>query len=85
MIHDPTPRIVKIGDALSQLLNVSLSWDHTATTSNESISSKGHRMNLPRRRFINALFFWQADHCKMSFDKDVDRARQTLRQAEQDK
>lgn len=85
MIYDPTPRIVKIGDALSQLLNVALSRDHTETTSNESISSKAHRMNLPRRKIINAVFFWQDDHCKMSFDKDVDRARQTLQEAEQAK
>lgn len=78
MIYDPTPRIVKIGDAISQLFNVALSWDHTATTSNESISSKAHRLNLPRKRFINALFFSEVDHCRASFKKDVERARQTI-------
>lgn len=81
MIYDPTPRIVKIGDALSQLFNVALSWDHTATTSNESMSSKAHRLNLPRRKLINALFFFQDDHCRTSFEKDVERARQTIQAA----
>lgn len=79
MIYDPTPRIVKIGDALSQLLNVALSWDHTNTTSNESISSKAYRLRKPSRKWINALFFWQEDHCRISFEKDVERAKQTLK------
>lgn len=39
MIYDPTPRLVKIGDALSQLVNVIWPfWDHRDTTANESIS-----------------------------------------------
>ena len=27
-----------------------------------------------RRRFINALFFWQADHCKAAWQADYERA-----------
>ena len=27
-----------------------------------------------RRRFVNALFFWQDDHCKAAWQSDYDRA-----------
>ena len=78
MIYDPTPRIVKILDAVSQLLNVLLSWDHTATTSNESVSGKAHRLGLPYEKAINALFFWENGHCRLAYEKDVLRAKQVV-------
>ena len=31
-----------------------------------------------RRRFINAIFFWQADHCKLAWEMEVERARYVL-------
>lgn len=40
---DNTPRWIKIGDALSQLLNVALLPRHKETTANESISGRAHR------------------------------------------
>ena len=78
MIYDPTPRIVKILDAISQLLNVLLSWDHKATTSNESVSGKAHRLGLPHKKVINTLFFWEDDHCRLAYEKDVLRAKQVV-------
>lgn len=35
-----------------------------------------------RRRFINALFFWQADHCAEEWEKEVARARYVLARLE---
>jgi len=74
-MFDPTPRIFKILDAVSQLGNVAWPfWDHTQTTANESISGRAHRESRPLERWINALFFWQPDHCRKAFMADRQRA-----------
>lgn len=61
---DNTPRWTKIGDALSQLLNVALLPRHKETTANESISGRAHRCGwrsealpprLPVRQFMPEL------------------------------
>lgn len=33
------------------------------------------------RRIINAVFFWQADHCKWAWEQEVLQARKTLERA----
>lgn len=33
-----------------------------------------------RRRYVNALFFWQDDHCLNAHNAEVDRALNTLRE-----
>jgi hypothetical protein len=33
-------------------------------------------------RVVNALFFWQADHCYESFQRDVEWAKQVIARAE---
>ena len=43
-----TPRLIKIGDALSQLANVTLLPRHRETTANESISGRAHRLGWRR-------------------------------------
>lgn len=79
MIYDPTPRLVKIGDALSQLGNVIWPfWDHRDTTANESISGRCYREGRWFRHVIDAIFFWQYCHCEGSHDQDVKRARMTI-------
>jgi hypothetical protein len=32
-----------------------------------------------RRRYVNALFFWQDDHCLKAHSAEIDRALNTLR------
>jgi hypothetical protein len=70
-------RLVSVGDALSQLLNVLLLPDIEDTNANESISGRCHRKDwkIPKG-FINFLFFLQEDHCKLAFEKDLQRARE---------
>ena len=71
-------RLIKIGDALSQLVNVTLLPKHRETTANESISGRAHRMGWRRtERFIDWLFSpWERDHCRKAHEKDIERARQ---------
>jgi hypothetical protein len=79
--HDDTPRLIKVGDALTQLLNVALLPNHTDTDANESVSGRAHRMGWRAERLIDILFLWLgggADHCRESVAKDVERARRTL-------
>jgi hypothetical protein len=79
--HDDTPRLVKIGDALTQLFNVALLPNHTDTDANESTSGRAHRKGWRTERLIDILFLWLgggADHCRESVAKDVERARRTL-------
>lgn len=75
-----TPRILKIGDALSQLANVALLPNHRETTANESLSGRAHRMGWTRtERVLNWLFSrWEKDHCRLSHEADVRRAKELL-------
>lgn len=76
-------RLLKIGDALSQLVNVAFLPNHKDTNANESISGRAHRCGWKRtEKFINALFnVIEKDHCKLSYEADLLRAKQTLDQA----
>ena len=76
MITDDTPRIGKIGDALSQLVNVALLPRHRETTANESVSGRAYREGWRAARWIDAVFFWQRKprHCERAYLSDLDRA-----------
>ena len=74
---DETPRIIKIGDAISQFVNVTFLPDHKNTTANESISGRAHRCGWTKtEKFIDKLFSrWESEHCKKAYLADVERAR----------
>ncbi|WP_439561165.1 hypothetical protein [Roseinatronobacter sp.] len=75
-MRDDTPRIGKIGDALSQLGNVAFLPRHRETTANESISGRAHRMGWRVEWWIDLPFrlFGQRDHCRKAYYKDLERA-----------
>lgn len=66
-------RLIKIGDALSQLANVAL-LDGDA---NESVSGRSHRCGWRRAEaIIDAIFApIQSRHCERAYLNDVNRAR----------
>jgi len=76
MIRDDTSRIGKIGDALSQLVNVALLPRHRETTANESVSGRAYREGWRVTRWIDTLFFWQRTpgHCERAYLADLERA-----------
>lgn len=43
----------------------------------ETLSSRAYRQHLRGRNFlrnfINTLFFWQNDHCKLAYEEELDR------------
>lgn len=76
-MHDPTPRIIKVGDALSQFVNVLLLPNHKATTPNESISGRSYRNKWRLAvRIIDAIL--GKDHCEKAFMRDIERAHLLL-------
>lgn len=81
-MRDTTPRLIKAGDALSQMCNVLFLPNHEETDANESISGRSHRMMWGRaERFIDTMFwvlFGQKDHCRKAYYKDLRRAQRKL-------
>ena len=63
---------VRALDACSQLANVLL----LNGDANESISGRAYRCGWFRtERAINALLFWEPDHCRLAHQADVLRAQ----------
>jgi hypothetical protein len=73
-----TSRLIRAGDALSQLANVVL----LNGEANESISGRSYREGWRRtERFINFLFSpFEKNHCQNAFDNDVRRAEELAAQ-----
>lgn len=72
-------RLSRIGTILSQLTNVLLFNGHP----DETISGRAYRMGviagnpvwLRRMQIIDALFFWEEEHCRASHEEDLIFAR----------
>lgn len=60
--------------AIDQLANAIL-WGYV----DETLSSRAHRMAESKKRwriaerFINGLFFWEPDHCKVAYQAELAR------------
>jgi hypothetical protein len=65
-----------IWSATSQWLNVVLLLGHP----NESISGRSHRQGWRVKKLINAVFFWQVDHCKSAYTNDLKWAKAYIEQ-----
>lgn len=73
--------LIRIGDAVSQLLNVTFLFGQNA---NESISGRSYRLREQwfwwyMHLLINCLFFWQGNHCKAAYDADITKAHELIR------
>lgn len=62
--------------AATQWLGVFINY---AINENENTSTAAHRRQGRSRKFINALFFWEEDHCKASAINDVIGSLEFLR------
>ena len=58
---------MNLWSASSQFVNVLLMLGN----SNESISGRAHREVWKVKKIINAIFFWQIDHCKSAYTNDL--------------
>lgn len=75
-------RLLKIGDALSQLVNVAFLPNHKDTNANESVSGRAYRKGWAKTvKVIDFVFsFYEKDHCRLSYEADIDRAKKLLEQ-----
>lgn len=78
-----TSRLGKIGDALSQLANVAFLPNVHDTTANESISGRAWRCGWVKTRMIIDFILspWERNHCQLSYEADLKRAADLLKQA----
>lgn len=58
------------------LLNLLIAIDQLANAilfgwPDETLSAYAHRRGGWRRSIINALFFWQDDHCHMAYQSEI--------------
>jgi hypothetical protein len=60
--------------ASATLNTVAFKGDMHTSTSAAAHMKQAHPAWRNRRRFINALFFWQDDHCKAAWEADFMRA-----------
>ena len=73
-MHKFTSWLLTVGSALSQLAYAVFANSHN---SNLSISGEAYfnrnrsRLRYVWYRFINGLFFFQADHCKWAYENDL--------------
>lgn len=77
--------VVRVGDATSQLINVAI---FLSDNPNESVSGRAYRLREDKvwwagMKVLNAAFFWQENHCRKSYDNDVERAKAVLASAEE--
>ena len=81
-LHKPFKYIVRVGDAISQLLSVAFFFGDNP---NESLSGRAYRQGriqwpwVVLKTAINIIFFWQEDHCREAYFADLKRARQLIR------
>lgn len=71
--------LLNISALLSQAVNVIILFGHP----DQTVSARAYEMqDRPLwgyiYRSINAVFFWQDDHCMVSYLQDVSRARRLL-------
>lgn len=65
---------IKLGDSVSQFLNVLLLNGHP----NESLSGRAWRTKSIWYRIIDVIFWFDKDHCEMSYMNDLVYAKELL-------
>jgi hypothetical protein len=64
--------------ASATLNTIVFGGDMFTSTSAKAHLEQDHPAWANRRKFINALFFWQEDHCKSAWETDYKRALQKV-------
>lgn len=58
----------QIAIAIDQLVNALLGG-----MSDETLSARAHRTQSPLERYIDAIFFWDENHCRASYQSELER------------
>lgn len=75
----------RVADMLVSLQSRFINAAFLGGSTHQTTSARAHIETTPGwrriRRGVNALFFWQADHCAWAWEKEVQAARKTLQRA----
>ena len=74
MSYQVLNRLIRIGDALSQLCNVVFLNGHP----NESMSGRAWRTKSFWYKVIDLLFWFDEEHCKNAYYNDISYAREII-------
>lgn len=75
--------LMRVGAWISQGINcVLIGGHHDQTVSARAYVQRHGRYWGCTYRTINAAFFWQKDHCKASFEADIEFARALVQRKE---
>lgn len=75
--------LIRVAALISQGINcVFLGGHHDQTVSARAYVQRHGRHWGRAYRTINAVFFWQKDHCKASFEADIEFARALVQRRE---
>lgn len=58
----------QIAIAIDQLVNALLGG-----YADETLSARAHRTQSPLERYIDAIFFWDENHCRASYLSELER------------
>ena len=58
----------QIAVAIDQLVNALLGG-----MADETLSARAYRTRSPLERYIDAIFFWDENHCRTSFQSELER------------
>jgi len=67
-------RLIKIGDSLSQTMNVIFFDGHP----NESLSGRAYRTGSKWEIVIDKILFFDPKHCKVAHENDIAYAKELL-------
>jgi len=82
MLDQAWRQLTRIAAWFSQTINLWLLFGHhDQTVSARCYVNRNHRGWSMAYSMINTLFFWDADHCHKSFLRDVEFAKDVLKQA----
>jgi len=76
-----SPWWIRVGDALSQFLNVLLLNGHP----NESLSGRAFRVKSRWRYLIDAVLWFDADHCQTAYLNDLAYAKTLISEDQNDR
>lgn len=62
-------RFTKIAIAIDQLIGAVF----VGTYPDETLSAYCHRTQSPLERYLDAIFFWDENHCRTSFQSELER------------
>lgn len=73
----------RVGEMAVSLVSRFINAAFLGGSTHQTTSARCHIEPWPRgKRIVNTLFFWQDDHCKWAWEREVEVARKTLQRAE---